>query len=175
MNEEDFIFDNDDNIVLTKDNIILEKSKDLSSKDQLKKFKDLDGSWKLKIYDDTDFIIPNVNEEPICSDKIYTIFSDLQNRSVILDMFQKLTLFDLNEYLQNIKSNKHDYNWSDYEEYKLYGMKKPNLDHWVSFFVINLHYLYNYIYEEYNINVGTPDEFANFCFKISNTEQLPKF
>ena len=173
MIEEDALFDYDDNIVITKDKVILQKKKQLQTNAQKIKFNDLDGSWAIEVVEEG----YAESETLIDDDTVYAIYIDMLYKSKINNILTDLSLGELSEYLSDCKKMKetHDQSWEKYEEYKLYGMKNPSVKEWSSHFMLDLHFLYNMYHHMYGIKLGKPDEFIKFCFDNSDRTRLPLF
>lgn len=171
------IFDKDDTITLYKDKITLHKyNNDKSIKDLEKYLKELDGNWQLDICNEENNYISSDSWISKNEKKIMSVFQDLKEKSTYSDILVNLTYNKLCDYLEI--SSKSNYNfdnseWNSYEEYKLYGMKKPNIDEWTSFHVIELHNLYT-TYDEY-FKLGKIGDFITFCFDNSETNRLPQY
>jgi len=173
MIEEDPLFDYEDNIVITKDKVILQKKKNLETKAQKHKFNDLDGVWEVEVVEDG----YSESLDLINDDIIYDMYTDMIYRSKINDVLTRVTLGSLTDFIFDCQETNcvHDQVWEKYEEYKLYGMKNPHLQEWSSHFMLELHYLYNLYHSVYNLKLGKPDDFIRFCYDNSDTKRLPLF
>ena len=174
MNEEDSIFDIDDTIVITKKKIILTKNKHLETKNQKTKFKELDGTWELDVVEEDKTIL---DKEILDDDIIYDAYIDMIDKSVMTDILSEITLHDFKEYIMYCKKVKHehDYVWELYEEHKLYGLKKPSKKEWSSHYIIDIFNAYNYYFDEYNLDIGNPEDFITFCYENSDTKRICKY
>ena len=176
MIDDSELFDKDDTIIIHKDKITLIKYNNEKSLEDLKKsMKELDGNWELDIYNEENIISPeswiSKNEK-----HLILIFQDIKHTEIYSAILSKLTYTNLCDYLES--SSKSNYifdnnDWNLYEEYKLYGMKKPNIQEWTSFHILELHKLYS-TYNEY-FKLGKIEEFINFCFINSETKRLPQY
>ena len=142
MIDDSELFDNDDTIIIHKDKITLIKyNNEKQIKDLKKSMKELDGNWELDIYNEENKFS---HESWISKNEkhLIPIFQDLKYTSIYSDVLSKLTYTNLCDYLES--SSKSNYifdnnDWNLYEEYKLYGMKKPNIQEWTSFHILELH------------------------------------
>jgi len=177
MFDDSELFDKDDTIVLERNKIRLQKYNNEKSISDINKFlKELDGNWTVDIFNDD--VYYNSSKNWIVKNKklIDTLYEELKEKSIYSDVLSNLTYEILCDYLET--SSKSDYkydnnDWNSYEEYKLYGMKKPNINEWTSFHVIELHKLYT-TYDNY-FKLGNIEDFIKFCFDNSETKQLPKY
>ena len=177
MFDDDYIFENDDEI-LFKDNEILLLKHCNSSIDRAhikKKLKEYDGSWNfIQLNNEINEVLPddwNVKN----FDFIANIYADMYNRSFYNNLFENLQLSDLTSYLDTSRKqpSSNIVTGEQYEEYKLYGMKNPSIHEWTSFFIIDLHYLFNLYTHTTKFKFGNLDNFIEFCYKTSNTKRLP--
>ena len=176
MFDESEIFDYNDTITLHKHKITLQKYNTGKSIDDINKYlKELDGNWELDICDENN----NISFESWVSKNekyLISIYQDLKNKSIYSDVLSKLSYINLCDYLEISSKSNYIFNnndWQFYEEYKLYGMKKPTKDEWTSFHVIELHKLYT-TYNEY-FKLGKIEDFILFCFNNSEYKRLPQY
>lgn len=177
MFDDSELFDKNDNIVIYKDKIVLQKQNNNNKSiiELNKHLKDLDGNWELDVQiDDNESTSKNwiFNNDK----NIEIMYSELKSKSVYSDVLNNLSINVLSDYLENMCISKYKYknsDWNSYEEYKLYGMKKPGVNEWTSFHIIELHKLYN-TYDTY-FKLGKIEEFIKFCFKNSITNRLPQY
>lgn len=177
MLEDSELFDKDDTITIHKNKIILNKYNDDDKPiEDLKKYlNELDGNWILEFQTDDDF---KSNESFILKNDalFYEIFTDINVKSEYSEVLNNLTYPVFCEFLESTRNSEYIYNnddWNRYEEYKLFGMKNPNIEQWTSFHIIELHRLYNtYML---NLNLGNIKNFIEFCYINSKSEQLPKY
>jgi len=175
MFDDSELFDTDDIIVFSKNAIILQKHNSKQSFEELKKhLKELDGKWELDISDSNTKQINswiNNNEHFINS-----CFKDLQVKSLYSDVLCKINFNNLCDYLECCSKSNYIYDnhhWNVYEEYKLYGMKKPTINEWTAFHILELHRLYS-TYTIY-FKLGKIEDFIKFCFENSCTLRLPQY
>ena len=177
MIDDSEIFEKDDNIVLEKDKITLQKyNNDKKSLSDINKLiKELDGNWTVDIVSDNNCNSQESwitkNEKQICG-----TFKELKEKSVFSDVLSNLTYDNLCDYLESSSKSMYKYDnndWNVYEEYKLYGLKNPNINEWSSFHIIELHKLYT-TYDTF-FKLGKIEDFINFCFTNSNSKYLPKY
>ena len=178
MFDEDILFDTDDKIIIKNNSIILVKKHD-NIQNQIyiqNKLKELDGKWQIEI-DDSSTVDKSSCEDWISEHycKLFSIFHDIKEKSVYIDIFQLLTFSKLTYFLEEQRHTPNVYhdNAENFEEYKLFGMKNPNLNEWTSFFIIDLFLMFN----EYNkiCNLGPLDTFIKFVFNNSITKKLPNY
>lgn len=180
LTETDF-FEKDDTVIFTKDKIILQKEQHNNDIFLINKYlKDLDGNWNLDVitkkeedvnYSPEQWIHRNEN---IC----FEIFNDIKSKSDYSSILSELTYSNLCVYLENctqVKYVNQDKKWILYEENKMYGIKNPCQNIWASFFIKELHFLYNLYTLSSNLSFGTVDEFITFCFDNSYKKQLPQY
>ena len=176
MLDDSEIFDKDDTIILERDKITLQKyNSKISVYDINTYLKELDGNWEVHIFDSDDDI-SSKNWITKNEKQINSIFEELKNKSIYSDVLGTLTYDILCDYLEtSTKSEYKFYNsdWDLYEEYKLYGMKNPNINEWTSFHVIELHKLYSTYIEFFKL--GKIEDFINFCYENSVTDRLPQY
>ena len=176
MFDDSELFDKDDTIIINKNEIILLKcNNDKSIKLLQKSMKELDGNWQLEVCNEENYNSPeswiSKNEK-----QLILIFQDLKNKAIYSDVLSMLTYTNLCDYLETSSKSNYIFNnsdWNLYEEYKLYGMKKPNIKEWTSFHILELHKLYS-TYNDY-FKLGQIEDFINFCFDNSETKRLTQY
>ena len=176
MYDELDLFDVNDTIVFNDNKIILQKQDNTKHVAELQKqLKELDGNWELELYNS------DKNVEPIDwveknENDINILLKEVKLQSISSDILSEVSFSSLSDYLEISSKSNYKYvnsDWDDYEEYKLYGMKKPTINEWTSFHVLELHKLYStyYIY----FKLGHISEFIRFCFENSLIKRLPQY
>ena len=179
MFDDDYIFENDDEIQFKDNEILLIKHcNSLIDRAHIKnKLKEYDGNWDfIQMSDETNEVLP---DDWIIKnfDLIKDIYADMYNRSFYNNLFENLKVSDLTYYLDNIRTHPSAkiVTGEQYEEYKLYGMKKPSIHEWTSFFITDLHYLYSLYTHMTKFRFGSLESFIQFCYKTSDTKRLPLY
>ena len=177
MYDDSEIFDIDDTIVFSKNKIILQKNNSQKNETDIQKhLKELDGNWELDLSNIDKEIIENSDWIGKNEFLINLVYKDLQIKALYSDVLSKLSLFNLCAFLESSSKSNYKYNnddWNIYEEYKLYGMKKPTINEWSSFHILELHKLYSTYNSHFKL--GKIEDFIKFCFENSLTLRLPEY
>jgi len=178
MTDDNVLFDNDDIIIFTKKEIILEKLQYELTVQQNKKFKDLDGNWKINLLKKEDESDLNSLWITKYENDVYKIYLDIKEKLAYSNILSKITFSNLSEYINYCHEQKRlvlDLEWNDYEEYKMYGLKNPSIEEWTSHHLIELHDLYVHYYIFSELSFGTSNDFINFCYKYSDVKNISKY
>lgn len=176
--DEDYIFDNDDTVIISKQNITLEKKgNDITNdKNMEDKFKNLNGTWVVSYVDENENIVTDKTLIDDNEDEIYQTFLEIKEKSAYSSVFMNISYSNLYSYILLCEkyTGKIDTEWCKYEEHLNYGLKKPSLNEWASHNIIHLHGLYVYLVETFTeLNFGSVSSFIEYAYSCSYKESIP--
>ena len=102
--DEDYIFDNDDTVIISKQNITLEKRDNgiTNVKNMEDKFKNLNGTWVVSYVDENENIVTDKTLIDDNEDEIYQSFLEIKEKIAYSTVFMNISYSNLYSYIISV-------------------------------------------------------------------------